>query len=99
MSSVVLVGLTLQFCSTAARSRLPRQTNDHGVSRPGAIELRSTVTNPMPKAGSDARGERVCEAGELGLEVEVLADAATVEEHVEGASALGVGAVGRWRAD
>ena len=38
---------------------------------------------------SGARGDRVREAGEHGLEAEVLADAATVEEGVESARALG----------
>src|SRR5258708_1739851 len=40
--------------------------------------------------------DRVCEARELGLEAEVLADSAPVEECVERACALGVRAV-RWR--
>src|SRR5580704_13939625 len=42
-------------------------------------------------------GDRVCEAGELGLEAEVFADPATVHERVESARPLGVRAVRRRR--
>jgi hypothetical protein len=48
-----------------------------------SLVSRRNVKGEMP--GLCACGDRVCEAGELGLEAEVFADAATVKERVESA--------------
>ena len=49
-----------------------------------------------PKRALRTGRQRIGEARELGSEAQVFADAATVEQHIEGARSLGVRAVGRW---
>ena len=61
----------------------------------GFARAPAEIILPPVWRGLCARGDRVCEAGKLGLEAEVFADAATVKERIEGARTLSVRAVGR----